>query len=229
MFISGQTTSNTATGRSTAKGRRIVIACDGTGQSTNRGGGASIATNVTRFCDALSNSGDVQQIVYYQSGVGTQDLGAWGKLVQEALGKGLEDNIADGYAFIMNNYQPGDELFIFGFSRGAFTARVLANIIARLGVISKGYFWAFKGAMMAYKDNRLEEFKMWLERGNPSWVHKVDIEVVGCWDTVASLGMPWPPWKLWTDPGGVSGEYKNFNGGLVKGDIHFHTFISLKV
>jgi uncharacterized protein (DUF2235 family) len=125
----------------------------------------------------------------------------------------------------MNNYEPGDELFIFGFSRGAFAARVLANIIARLGVISK-YLEAFVGAMKAYKDNKLEDFKIQMEKEHKNWVSKVDIEVVGCWDTVASLGIPW---KLWTDPGGVSGEYKNFNGGLVKGDIHFRTFISLKV
>jgi uncharacterized protein (DUF2235 family) len=222
MFIDGQqTTSNTA------RFRRIIVACDGTGQSASRGGD-SIPTNVTRFCDALSNSGDVQQIVFYQSGVGTQDLGAgWGvgKLIQGALGEGLDDNVADGYTFIMNNYQPGDELFIFGFSRGAFTARVLANIVARLGVISKKYFWAFKGAMKAYKDNKLEVYKTNIGKTDKHWVHKVDIEVVGCWDTVASLGFP----SNLSDPGGVSGEYENFNGGLVKGDIHFHTFIFFKV
>jgi uncharacterized protein (DUF2235 family) len=216
--------------------KRIIIACDGTCQSSNRGDN-SIPTNVTRLCRALSNTSAVQQIVFYQSGVGTQDLGVgWGlgKVIQGASGEGLEDNVADGYTFIVNNYQPGDELFIFGFSRGAFTARVLANIVARLGIILKRYSWELKDIMKKYKDGKLDYYldsnnlkkqkpgKKWGPENGDSTprAYEVEIEVVGCWDTVASLGVP----DLVTNPGGVSGKYEHFDGSLVKGDMHFHSF-----
>ena len=207
--------------------KRIIIACDGTGQSSHNGD-YQIPSNVARFCAALSNSGssstEPQQIVFYQSGVGSQDLGlGLGNLFQRATGEGFEDNLADAYAFMMNNCQPGDQLFIFGFSRGAFTARVLANIIARLGVISKKASWAFRNTLKAYKsgpqafeahDNEMKKVF------DVNWVYKVDIEVVGCWDTVASLGIPLNPWS---NPGGVFGEYKNFDGSLVKGNTHSYS------
>ena len=204
--------------------KRIIIACDGTGQSAHHGD-YKIPSNVARFCNALSNSSSTkpQQIVFYQSGVGSQDLGlGLGNLFQRATGEGFEDNLADTYAFMMNNYQPGDQLFIFGFSRGAFTARVLANIIARLGVISKKTSWALRDTLKAYKDGpqAFEAHNKKMKDEDANWVHKVDIEVVGCWDTVASLGIPLNPRS---NPGGVFGEYKNFNGSLVKGNTHSYS------
>lgn len=117
--------------------KRIIVACDGTGHSASRDAW-SAATNVNRICHALLNSttAPVQQIVFYQSGIGTQDLipgTSFDTIYQAALGVGIEEHVTDAYTFVMNNYlpgdrhYPGDEIFIFGFSRGAFTARVLAN------------------------------------------------------------------------------------------------------
>ena len=122
----------------------------------------------------------------------------------------------------MNNCQPGDQLFIFGFSRGAFTARVLANIVARLGVISKAAAWAFRDTLKAYKDGpqAFEAHNNTVKERDADWVYKVDIEVVGCWDTVASLGIPLNPL---TNPGGVVGEYKHYDGSLVKGNTHSYS------
>ena len=208
--------------------RHIIIACDGTGQSSSRGDN-TVPSNVTRLCRALSSTPQVPHIVFYQSGIGTQDLGwGMGKMVSQALGSGVEDNIADGYTFLMNNYHPGDKIFIFGFSRGAFTARVLANIIARLGVIWKTYSWAFKNAMNAYQIGELDSYVAdTVRKVKPSgdrhfrteeltpWAYDVEIEVVGCWDTVASLGVPWKPMS---NAGGTTGEYKYFDGKLVKGE-----------
>lgn len=203
--------------------KRIIIACDGTGCSPFRGTEA-IHSNLSRLCRAFSNSPGLatKQIVLYQSGVGTQDLTPGGKFIDRVIGKGLADSVADGYVFIMNNYEPGDKLFMFGFSRGAFAARVLANIVARIGVFSKKYLWAVRNAMKAYRDGKLDEYQVnkielnesqVLEESDIPWAYKVDIEVVGCWDTVASLGFH-PLENL----GGVSGSFKFFNGDLVKGD-----------
>ncbi|EIM79463.1 uncharacterized protein STEHIDRAFT_69453 [Stereum hirsutum FP-91666 SS1] len=210
--------------------KRIIIAYDGTGQSASHGDW-SIYTNVNRLCHALLNSPDlpVQQLVFYVSGVGTQDLGlgGFGTVIQGALGEGVEENMADGYAFIVNNYLPGDELFVFGFSRGAFTARVLANIVARLGVFSKPYSWEFKDALSEYKKGK-EAFEAFLgvlgKREKGVYIprlYEVKVKVVGCWDTVASLGIPWRPTS---NAGGVSGDYEHFDGGL----FLFHHFIGIE-
>ncbi|KAH9836798.1 uncharacterized protein C8Q71DRAFT_708144 [Rhodofomes roseus] len=216
--------------------KRIIVACDGTNQSASRGD-MTVSTNVNRFTHAMLNDSKkagVEQIVFYQSGIGTADLGVTvlntGKLVQGAIGEGIEHNIADGYNFVMNNYLPGDELFIFGFSRGAFTARVLANLIARLGIFSKPYSWAFKPAFKAYVEGPekfaeyLEQLAVNVERDQKWWkpekgeyvprVYKATIKVVGCWDTVASLGIPWSPLS---NAGGTSGDYKYYDGSLVGG------------
>jgi len=127
------------------------------------------------------------------------------------------------YYFIVNNYQPGDKLFFFGFSRGAFAACVLANFVAWLGVLLKGD-GAHKKAVKAYKDGKLGAFRVKKIKPNESCdrkdgdltlcAYEVGIEVVGCWDTVASLGIPlWPA----TNAGGVSEKYKHFDASLVKG------------
>ena len=200
--------------------KRIIAAFDGTGQSSNQGDDR-FPTNVSRFCDALSNSSTgPQQIVLYQPGIGNEDVGlGLGGMYKGAIGDGVEANLADVYAHIVRNYQPGDQLFLFGFSRGAFIARVLANIIARLGVISKKASWAIRDTMEAYKKGQqvFEAHNNKMKEKDANWVHRVDIEIVGCWDTVASLGFPESPLL---NPGGVYGEFEHFDGSLLKGNTH---------
>jgi uncharacterized protein (DUF2235 family) len=131
----------------------------------------------------------------------------------------------------MNNYVEGDEIFMFGFSRGAFTARVLANFVARVGIFRKPtYTWELKQAYQAYKLGR-EAFKVYLEKLAANCVMdkkfaKNDhlpralparIKVVGCWDTVASIGIP--DYSL-TRMFGFSGHYDYLDGGLVSGKLH---------
>ncbi|KIK54063.1 hypothetical protein GYMLUDRAFT_249825 [Collybiopsis luxurians FD-317 M1] len=202
--------------------KRIVVACDGTSQWD-----IDIPSNVKRICNALScPSGGIQQLIFCQFGIGSEDLGLTGfvQFYVQALIEGIDDRIEEAYTSIMNNYLPGDEIFIFGFSRGAFAARVLANFIARLEVYrTPEYTWAFKCAMKAYKDGTLDgdiethKYHTAQDGGRFLKVHEVGIEVVGCWDTVASLGIPW------TGVGEVSGKYKHLSPSLVKGIKHaFH-------
>jgi uncharacterized protein (DUF2235 family) len=203
--------------------KRIIILCDGTNQSACRGQ-ESVSTNVNRFGHALSNRSPRQQLVFYQSGIGTQDLGSWSTIMSSALGLGLDDNVLDAYNFLMNNYLPGDEIFIFGFSRGAFTARVLANFLLRVGIFRKPkYTWELKRAWEGYKtktlDRALETIRKNSERydkDDPEGprLMKVGIKVLGCWDTVAAVGMPDYAKNLpWAD------DYSWLEGGLVKGTL----------
>jgi uncharacterized protein (DUF2235 family) len=146
-----------------------------------------------------------------------------------ALGYGLEDNVLDAYTFLMNNYSPGDEIFIFGFSRGAFTARVLANFIARVGVFRKPqYTWELKRAWKAYREGAkgFQTYQTELQGRIDKWdkddpagprARKVKVKVVGCWDTVASVGVPdYTSWLKWSE------AYDYLDGSLVGGKLDFH-------
>ena len=109
--------------------RNIVICCDGTGNEY-----CDANSNVVKLYRAMEQS--AQQVVYYHPGVGTmgaqQSLTAagktWTKWLGLGFGYGLSENIADAYGFLMQNYQPGDQVFVFGFSRG--------------GVYGAGAVWA---------------------------------------------------------------------------------------
>ncbi|KIK54038.1 hypothetical protein GYMLUDRAFT_49007 [Collybiopsis luxurians FD-317 M1] len=174
----------------------------------------SVPTNVYRLSCALSGLSD--RIIFYYSGNDTSDA-----TLNLYPRKGFEEKLAEAYTDIMNNYRPGDKIYIFGFSSGAYIARVFANFIARVGVYkTPRYTEGLASALKAYKDGTLDrdindhQYETIPER--VSKVHMVEIEVVGCWDTVAGLGLPWKA-------GGISGRYEHFSPSLVKGIKHaFH-------
>jgi len=115
--------------------RRLIVFFDGTWQEPAN---TPEPTNVVKLLRAVPSSDkDVSQIVFYDRGVGTGDV--IDKIRGGAFGNGLLENVVDGYRFLGNNYQPGDEIFIFGFSRGAFTARSLAGLIGGGGAASDRY------------------------------------------------------------------------------------------
>src|SRR5688500_17454032 len=110
--------------------RNIVVCCDGTGNEI-----ASHETNVLRLYRALER--DEGQLTFYDPGVGTladpMALTRWRKFVQRKLdatiGRSLCQNFSDAYRFVSRNYQEGDQIYLFGFSRGAYTARAVAGAI----------------------------------------------------------------------------------------------------
>ncbi len=110
-------------------GRNIVLLSDGTGNSSS----ALFRTNVFRLYEALERSD--RQIVHYGDGVGTSSFRLFA-ILGGIFGFGLKRNVIDLYVFLCRNYRPGDRIFLFGFSRGAFTVRVLAGLIAWQGVLS---------------------------------------------------------------------------------------------
>jgi len=138
--------------------KRIVICCDGTWQSSVSGE-ANIPSNITRLCRQIARTGTDkdgrvwQQLVYYDSGVGTGSLGFFEKKRQGAIGDGLAVNVIEAYNFIVLNYAPGDEIFCFGFSRGAYTARAVAGLVADLGVMEPRYMQIFPDIYDIYKKN----------------------------------------------------------------------------
>ena len=109
--------------------RRICLFSDGTGNSA----GKLFKTNVWRLYDAL-DFGDIDQIAYYDDGVGSSSFKPLAVL-GGAFGFGLARKVRHIYAFLCRNYQPGDDIYCFGFSRGAFTIRVLLSLIESEGLV----------------------------------------------------------------------------------------------
>jgi uncharacterized protein (DUF2235 family) len=113
-----------------------------------------------------------------------------------AFGQGLDQNVCSAYNFLCNNYAIGDEIFLFGFSRGAYTARALTGLIVAAGFIPPGSMTAFYDMYTAYKNKQpgkpFQESKWWKENAEElhiSYKH-VSVKFVGVWDTVGSLGLP---------------------------------------
>jgi len=160
--------------------KRIVFCADGTWEAPRND------SNVYRISKALTLTSD--QIVFYDDGVGA-DASGLTRILQGAFGGGLLQKIQDGYTRIAHVYEPGDEIFLFGFSRGAYTVRSLAGMIANCGVPTGAFSDdCVTQAFAAYRDpvNRASILAGLGRCG----LGKAVIRMVGVWDTVGSLGIP---------------------------------------
>jgi len=116
-------------------GKNIILCSDGTGNRGGKGDGTNV-WRIYNYIDLNShqdNSTDRKQISYYEDGVGTEDFKLF-KLIGGAFGWGLSRNIQELYDFLIKNYEEGDSIYLFGFSRGAFTVRSLAGLIEYCGI-----------------------------------------------------------------------------------------------
>ena len=161
--------------------KRIIICCDGTWNQPFQDDGS---TNVAKTVRAISPSDGegVPQIVYYDPGVGT---GNWfDRLIGGGLGVGLSQNVQDGYLFIVANYQPGDEIYLFGFSRGAYTVRSLAGLIGTVGILHKSVLARFPDAYAYYRTPSAIRNGELKSRLLPAKRHEnVPVKFLGVWDT----------------------------------------------
>lgn len=190
-----------------SNGRNLVLMFDGTANQLATGVGG---TNVVRLFRSLTEPGDPQQLVFYDPGVGTFGSTRRGTairrkgslLIDRAFGRGIKSNVADGYRYLMRNYQENDRIYLFGFSRGAYTARALAALLQGFGLLTNDrdnlvdyaiqYFW--KGA------NRNQEYFEIAGRFKAYFSQPVDIRFVGLFDTVSAIGWARRRFSLpWTD------------------------------
>jgi uncharacterized protein (DUF2235 family) len=150
----------------TAAPKRIVICCDGTWQSSVSED-KNIPSNITRLARSIARTGiDAeqkvwQQIVYYDAGVGTGSLNIIEGARQGGIGDGLAVNVIEAYNFIVLNYSPGDEIFCFGFSRGAYTARAVAGLITDIGICEPRMMQDFPELYKIYKKREEWNDKKW--------------------------------------------------------------------
>ena len=175
--------------------KRIVICADGTWnerEQTDSKTGRRKPSNVTKLARAvLPRAADgCDQVVFYYEGVGTD--GGLDKLTGGAFGSGMSDNIRALYRFIVYNYVAGDQLFFFGFSRGAFTVRSLAGFMKKIGLIDKdGDFYTLE-LYELYRSGAKEDSAQWQQAfHNVRTRHACPpIRCIGVWDTVGALGAP---------------------------------------
>lgn len=160
--------------------KRILMCCDGTWDSTSN------QTNVVRIFNALRTT--AEQVPFYDTGVGA-DSRPLERLTGGAFGLGLFRKIKAAYTKIAHVYEAGDEVFLFGFSRGAYTARSVAGMIAACGLPTKNFademvdqiFDAYRS-----KDQRAEKLK----ELSQCCLSEASITMLGVWDTVGALGIP---------------------------------------
>lgn len=169
--------------------KRIVVCCDGTWNNDDL---QSNDTNVARLARAIHGSqqtGGVPQIVLYLRGVGTTGLKleSW---IEGATGLGVDDIIRAAYQFIAQNYLPGDEVFLFGFSRGAFTVRSLAGLITACGILYRQSLAALPDAWAYYRSPKPHTPRAFAATCGALTHAEAEVRFLGVWDTVGSLGIP---------------------------------------
>ncbi|HEU4514132.1 MAG TPA: DUF2235 domain-containing protein [Nocardioidaceae bacterium] len=183
-------------------GKNVVVCLDGTGNQVKAKG----STNVVRLFEMLDLSDETKQVAYYDPGVGTfSSQGAWtpaGKAITKglglAVGRGMRENLGEAYTFLMQHWEPGDRLFVFGFSRGAYTARALTGLIHRAGVLRPGCENLVPYAVASYarsKQEWTEDDWDQIDRLSAAFARShegsrsVPVEFLGLWDSVKAAGI----------------------------------------
>lgn len=172
--------------------KRLVVCADGTWNSPRQeGADGRKSTNVLKLLRAVEPSAPdgTQQVVFYDKGVGTG--GPLDRILGGGLGIGLSENVLDCYRFLANNHQDGDEIYAFGFSRGAFTVRSLAGLIAVIGLVEKTNLGALRHGYAYYRlpeGERAANRHLLDELGERR--SEAPITCIGVWDTVGALGIP---------------------------------------
>ncbi|WP_019530358.1 DUF2235 domain-containing protein [Dasania marina] len=174
--------------------KRIVICADGTWNKPEEDLSEDFPTNVLKLARAIQPlAKEAQQLipqqVFYDWGVGSYH----DAFVGGATGRGLHKNIMDDYRYIVQNYSPGDEIFLFGFSRGAYTIRSLCGLINNCGIIKRPDAALIQQAFNHYKKSGAA----YAPRGDKSILFRQqysqpsrEITFVGVWDTVGAMGIP---------------------------------------
>jgi hypothetical protein len=170
----------------------LLLFSDGTGNL----GGVTQNTNVWRLFTMLDIHDPERPVrTFYDDGLGTNSF-ILKKAVGLAFGAGLSQNVRDLYTFLVKNYRPGDRIYLFGFSRGAYTIRVLADMVCKMGIWkSEDYFSVEKSRARKQVRAVLREYRaiekdpQW-HKNSPQFWQDVAVEFLGVWDTVDAVGMP---------------------------------------
>lgn len=170
--------------------KRLVACCDGTWDA--QGGGTNVDKTARTVVPTAADG--TEQVVFYDAGVGA-GLGWPGRLVAGATGWGLSQNVRDAYRFLAESYEPGDEVWLFGFSRGAYTARSVAGMVRKCGLVRDEDL--VRRAYRLYRDGDHPDAPA-PKAFRDAHSQETRITFIGVWDTVGALGVPWGPLRWLT-------------------------------
>jgi uncharacterized protein (DUF2235 family) len=174
--------------------RNIVLCLDGTSNQYS-----ATNTNVVKLYAMLDRAHD--QLAYYQPGIGTSvPIGVFSRIkrwffkeIDLAIACFLSTHVCDAYRFLMRYYREGDRIFIFGFSRGAYTARAVAGMLCKVGLLTRGNEELIPFAWHMFKQEQNKELA---EGFKKTFSRPVSVTFLGLWDTVSSVGWAWDPQHL---------------------------------
>ena len=167
--------------------KNIVICCDGTSNEFSAENSNVVKLYQTLVCNPT-------QLCYYHPGVGTMGARSaltaigkwWTKIIGLAFGYDISDNIADAYQFLMRNFETEDKVYVFGFSRGAYTARALCGMLHIVGLLTRGNEGLIPYAIRMIKSKQID-FKV-AAHFKSTFSRECKPHFIGVWDTVSSLG-----------------------------------------
>ncbi|KAH9065590.1 hypothetical protein EDB87DRAFT_857448 [Lactarius vividus] len=171
--------------------RTLILCFDGTSDKYDKDN-----TNVVKLYSLFNKDHVDRQLCYYQAGIGTytepgfvSSIVQWvAKTLDKAIAWYLYQHILDGYRFLMRNYNTGDRVCLFGFSRGAYTARALAGMLHKVGLLSKDNTEQIPFAYQLYASDHPDDLNL-VDGFKKTFCRNVPIDFVGVWDTVASTGI----------------------------------------
>jgi uncharacterized protein (DUF2235 family) len=183
--------------------KSIVVCCDGTGDDYGDRNSNVVKLYSTLIIDRK------RQVGYYHPGVGTMGAPtahnkltkAWSRVMGLAFGAGLLANVGDAYRYLMNVYEDGDDVFLFGFSRGAYTARALAGVLHMFGLLHPGNEGLIPYVIRLYakrtrKAGGMTHTFQVADGFKATFCRPCPLHFVGLWDTVSSVGWLWNPVRL---------------------------------
>lgn len=172
--------------------KNIIICCDGTNNQFGKNN-----TNVAKLYDMII--ADSEQLNYYDPGVGTSARNSFAalryasNLAKQAFGLDLSKNVEEAYRFLMKNYEEGDKIFLFGFSRGAHTVRRLADVLGDYGLLHSGSHNMIPYVLRMYDRDEPDEIVKPFRR---KFTRPCPVHFLGVWDTVSALSRLMPLSKL---------------------------------
>lgn len=181
------------------KYKNIILCSDGTGNSGGKGRGTNVwhmFLSIDQHGQEVEPEKNRPQVAFYDDGVGTSSVRIK-EIIGGALGIGLGRNIRQLYTSLCKNYAEGDKIYLFGFSRGAFTVRSLAGMISTIGILPgrgldnedldrevKLAYWAYRSRLDKHRDRLATRY------AGGARLHKPRVHFIGVWDTVNAVGVP---------------------------------------
>ena len=167
--------------------KRIIICCDGTWATLAEPAPTNVF-KIAQIINPVAHDG-TPQLIYYQPGLGTEH-DKFDRITGGVFGWGMDTAIQEGYRFLCFNYEPGDEIYLFGFSRGAYTVRSLAGFLYCSGLLQRPYIRKVPYAYELYRNQVISPNDPTAIAFRKQHGENVPIKLLACWDTVGKLGVP---------------------------------------